>query len=367
MPRATARTSTTTPSSLTATITGTSGGNFEHLVVGTGTATAHVNDTIDTTTVTLDDAVAGSTQGTSTITAHVDHAVTGSDLLVNLSNGETITIAVGASSGTSSAFASPTDTTVSIVSTSGGNFEALNTADTSFVKDTQPPAAPTGLDLAAADDTGALSTDNITKNTSALTISGSGENGATVTLFDDANNNGMVDAGESLGTTTVAGGTFSLDVSLAAGTHNVRAIQTDVAGNVSAASTTHALDITVDTTATAPTGLDLAAADDTGATTAPTTSPRTPSALTISGSGETGATVTLFDDANNNGVVDAGESLGTTTVAGGTFSLDVSLAAGTHNVRAIQTDVAGNVSAASTTHALDITVDTTAPSAPTGS
>ena len=33
-------------SSLTAHITGVSGGNFESLVVGTGTATANVNDTI---------------------------------------------------------------------------------------------------------------------------------------------------------------------------------------------------------------------------------------------------------------------------------------------------------------------------------
>ena len=40
-------------SSLTATITGTSGGNFEHLVVGTGTATAQVNDTITDATVNL--------------------------------------------------------------------------------------------------------------------------------------------------------------------------------------------------------------------------------------------------------------------------------------------------------------------------
>ena len=32
--------------SLTATITGVSGGNFEHLVVGTGSATANVTDTI---------------------------------------------------------------------------------------------------------------------------------------------------------------------------------------------------------------------------------------------------------------------------------------------------------------------------------
>src|SRR5439155_787106 len=34
------------PSSLTAHITGTAGGNFEHLVVGTDTATANVTDTI---------------------------------------------------------------------------------------------------------------------------------------------------------------------------------------------------------------------------------------------------------------------------------------------------------------------------------
>ena len=41
-------------SSLTANITGTTGGNFEHLVVGTAAATAQVTDTIDaTTTVNL--------------------------------------------------------------------------------------------------------------------------------------------------------------------------------------------------------------------------------------------------------------------------------------------------------------------------
>src|SRR5205085_582712 len=40
-------------SALTAHIIGTDGGNFENLVVGIGTATAHVNDTIDTTTVNL--------------------------------------------------------------------------------------------------------------------------------------------------------------------------------------------------------------------------------------------------------------------------------------------------------------------------
>src|SRR5205807_50060 len=41
------------PSQLTATITSATGGNFENLVVGTAAATAHVNDTIDATTVNL--------------------------------------------------------------------------------------------------------------------------------------------------------------------------------------------------------------------------------------------------------------------------------------------------------------------------
>ncbi|MEV8650736.1 Ig-like domain-containing protein, partial [Mesorhizobium ciceri] len=92
--------------------------------------------------------------------------------------------------------------------------------------------------------------DNITKNTSALTISGSGENGATVTLFDDANNNGAQDGGEAtLGTVTISSGTtFTTEIALAAGLHHVRAVQTDVAGNQSATSSA-ALDITVDTTA----------------------------------------------------------------------------------------------------------------------
>ncbi|WP_164746613.1 MULTISPECIES: immunoglobulin-like domain-containing protein, partial [unclassified Mesorhizobium] len=40
-------------SSLTANITATAGGNFEHLVIGTGTATANVTDTTTDATVNL--------------------------------------------------------------------------------------------------------------------------------------------------------------------------------------------------------------------------------------------------------------------------------------------------------------------------
>ena len=253
-----------------------------------------------------------------------------------------------------------------IQSDSYGNSSPASTSHAlDIVVDTTAPAAPTGLDLAASDDTGSSNSDNITKNTSGLTISGSGVNGTAVTLFDDANNDGIVDSGESLGTTTVSSGKFSINVSLAEGSHNIRAIQTDIAGNASAASTSHALDIVIDTTPPAPpTGLDLDAADDTGSSNSDNITKNT-SALTIGGSGEDGATVTVFDDVNNDGVVNKGESLGSTKVSGGTFSLDISLKEGTHNIRAIQTDAAGNVGTASISHGLDIVVDTTAPTVAT--
>ena len=79
------------------------------------------------------------------------------------------------------------------------------------------PHAPTGLDLAQADDSG-NSSDNVTNHTTGLTISGAAENGTTVTLYDDVNNNGTRDSGEAtLGSANASGGAFSIDVALADG------------------------------------------------------------------------------------------------------------------------------------------------------
>src|SRR5213076_1836553 len=121
-------------------ISSTAGGNYEALNTA-DTATVTVNDTIDTTTVTLDDVTVSEGAGTATITAHVDNPVTGSDLVITLSNGATVTIPVGASSAASTAFAVQGDDpyvdnesySVSISSTAGGNYEALNTADTATI------------------------------------------------------------------------------------------------------------------------------------------------------------------------------------------------------------------------------------------
>lgn len=116
-----------------------------------------------------------------------------------------------------------------------------------IVIDTVVPNAPTGLDLATEDDTGAVTNDNITKNTASLTITGAGETDATIELFNDADSDGVIDTGESLGTATVTTGTWTKDISLTASAtpHSIKAIQTDVAGNVSAVST--ALSVTIDT------------------------------------------------------------------------------------------------------------------------
>ena len=215
--------------------------------------------------------------------------------------------------------------------------------------------SPTSIDFATADDTG-IDNDNLTKNTTGLTITGNGESGGSVQLllWDDANNDGNVDSGEtsSLGDAgTITDRNFSIDVDLAEGVPAVTATQTDVAKNVSAANTA-GVTITVDTTAdAAPTSLDLHQDDDTGTNNDDIT--KTTTGLSISGSGVTGSSVQLYtwDDVggNGDGNVDDGEliALGSAgTVANSAFSI-VDLAEGTHQVVAKQTDVAGNVSVAS--------------------
>ena len=108
-----------------------------------------------------------------------------------------------------------------------------------IVLDRVVPASPGQPVLASADDTGSSNTDSITSQTSALTLAGTGENGALVQLYDGT---APVGAGA-----TVTSGTYSIDIALAEGTHNIRGRQTDLAGNISSSSA--ALTITVDTTA----------------------------------------------------------------------------------------------------------------------
>ena len=216
--------------------------------------------------------------------------------------------------------------------------------------DTVAPAAVSAPDLATASDTGSSTTDNLIKTTTP-TFTGSGAvAGATVTLYDT---NGTT----VLGSATADGsGSWSIvSAALASGAHTVTAKQSDTAGNASAASA--GLVVTIDATAAAPSGPDLIVGSDSGSSsTDNVTKITTP---TLTGSAEGGATVTLYD---TNGTT----VLGSATADGsGNWSItSATLSSGAHTLTAKQTDLAGNASVAST--GLAVTIDTTAPAAPSG-
>ncbi|MEH8164458.1 retention module-containing protein, partial [Aeromonas allosaccharophila] len=128
-------------SSLTVSITGSQGGNYEQLDTSS-TVTTDVVDTVDTTTVTLSSVTNGQTVtegGSIVYIASVNNPVTGSPLSVTLSNGVVITIPVGSSSANSEPVSVRADDvyqqgdqalSVSISGTNGGNYESVTTAGT---------------------------------------------------------------------------------------------------------------------------------------------------------------------------------------------------------------------------------------------
>ena len=231
-----------------------------------------------------------------------------------------------------------------------GNVSAPSAAPLAITVDTTAPAnKPTGLDLDADDDTGVNTGDNITNQTSGLTITGQTDANARVQLRNGAN---LLDT-----VTANASGVFSYEATLAASAtpYAITARVIDAAGNVGPDS--DQLAITVDTTAPAnkPTGLDLAAADDMGISSSDDITNQT-SGLTITGQTDPNARVELFDGANSLGFATANGS--------GVFSYEATLAAGTHAITARAIDAAGNVGP--TSDELVITVGTTAFGAPTG-
>ena len=167
--------------------------------------------------------------------------------------------------------------------------------------------------------------------------------GSTVEVFDGAT---------QIGTATANGsGAWSFaTATLADGSHAFTSKAMDAAGNVSAASA--ALNVTVDTVAPG----------------APTVASFSPDSnvvgdgitnvnhLTLTGTAVAGSTVEVFDGATQ---------IGTATANGsGAWSFaTATLADGSHAFTSKAMDAAGNVSAASA--ALNVTVDTVAPAAPT--
>ncbi|AZE52329.1 T1SS secreted agglutinin RTX [Pseudomonas synxantha] len=121
-------------STISTTITGATGGNFESLVPSTTPAVTTVTDSIDTTTVTLTAPSEANEGGQITYTATLSNKA-GTDVTLKLDNGSSITIKAGDTVGTVTVPA-PTDDvfidkstqTVQITETTGGNFEKLEVA-----------------------------------------------------------------------------------------------------------------------------------------------------------------------------------------------------------------------------------------------
>ncbi|MFK3685047.1 immunoglobulin-like domain-containing protein [Pseudomonas sp. NPDC088890] len=117
--------------SVSARITGASGGNFEHLAVNGAAAVTTISDTVDTSTVSLTATPSVAEGGSIIYTASVNAPVTGSPVVVTLANGQTITIPIGQSSSTVSTpvsndvYQGHAPVTNSITNVSGGNYESL--------------------------------------------------------------------------------------------------------------------------------------------------------------------------------------------------------------------------------------------------
>ena len=134
--------------SLSETIATATGGNFESLVINPAAATTMVNDTIDTTTVSLGASPSVNEGGMITYTASLTHPAQ-TAVTVTLNNGALISIAAGASSGSvdlpapaDDVYLGPGSTSTAIASATGGNFENLQidtSPATTTVNDTLSP------------------------------------------------------------------------------------------------------------------------------------------------------------------------------------------------------------------------------------
>ncbi|WLG90637.1 retention module-containing protein [Pseudomonas cucumis] len=174
-----------------ATIQGATGGNFENMVASDTPAVTTVNDTIDSSTVSLTATSSVAEGGTVVYTASVTSPVTGSPVVVTLSNGQTITIPVGSSSGSVN-FVAPNDAlagggslSVKIDDAKGGNYEKLDvdgkSADTSV---TDTPETTT-LSLSATDSVaegGSIVYTATLTNTAGTPVTVTLSNGAVITI-----------------------------------------------------------------------------------------------------------------------------------------------------------------------------------------
>ncbi|WP_417362394.1 Ig-like domain-containing protein [Gallaecimonas pentaromativorans] len=191
----------------------------------------------DTVTATWNSTADSNTDIT---TVQVDFSAFGGGSAVVASNsGGTWTATYTITAGTIEA----SNRNVSVTATDDAGNSTTASDSTNAAVDNLPPAAPSTPVLATASDSGTQG-DGLT-NDNTPTLTGTGESGATVTIREGATD---------LGTATATGGNWSITTStLSDGSHNLTAVQSDAAGNVSSPSA--ALSLTID--ATAPSGYSV--------------------------------------------------------------------------------------------------------------
>ena len=208
--------------------------------------------------------------------------------------------------------------------------------DLAFILDTTI-ATPTSLKLAVGSDTGASSSDNITKiNTP--TITGGGDAGATIKLID-----GTLIIGQA---TVGANGIWSMTTSaLINGSHSLIATATDVAGNISTNSTP--LNLVIDALVpklTLTTSIDQVPLNNTAKLIG-----------TIDGTGSSLASMNYRWDNSTTSI-----QINPNSTGGFNQGLDFTgINNGAHTLTIIATDVAGNIS--TTSYNVNVAQDKTAP------
>ncbi|MBP5132024.1 type I secretion C-terminal target domain-containing protein [Pseudomonas protegens] len=186
-----------------ATITKAEGGNFENLETNPAPAVTDVTDTIDISTVSLTATPSVAEGGTVVYTASVTAPVTGSPVVVTLSNGQTITIPVGESSGSVN-FTAPNDAlaggsslSTTITKADGGNYEKLEVSDKPAETSVTDTPDTTNLSLSATESVaegGQITYTATLTNAAGTPVTVTLSNGAVITIA----------AGATTGTTTVA-------------------------------------------------------------------------------------------------------------------------------------------------------------------
>nr|WP_280176356.1 Ig-like domain-containing protein [Methylorubrum populi] len=302
-------------------------------------------------TVQLTDAAGNVSAATAPLSVVVDTLPPSAPVITNagLTNDSTPTITGTAEAGTTVTLSNNGTVLGSVVTDGNGAFSFTPTQAfgeganqvTVVARDAAGNLGPASAAVTFTVDTAAPNIPNLTPvagpiNDGTPTLTGTADAGATVTLL-----NGTTVLGTAIADQNGAF-SFTPTTPLGDGTYALTATATDAAGNASG------------------TSVPVVLAIDTAAPAAPTlTSPGGAVADTtpdITGTGEAGTTVTLFDGAT---------AVGTATVAqNGTFTVSPAtpLTQGTHSLTVQLTDAAGNVSAA--TAPLSVVVDTLPPSAP---